>query len=534
MTDAAPTAERQDWPGLDRALTMFALVCVAAACLLYVWRLQDTPAAIGGDEAFFANHGLSIARTGADLNGRHWPLVIQLDPNVDPGLWYQAMLVYLDAIAFTMLPFAEWSARLPVALLAIVNIALAWSVAARFTRHRSAGPVAAMVIALSPIYFFLSRQVVDYICPVFFVLLWLRAVVTLDERSRPRDAFVCGLILAVGVFSYVSSWLMMPVYLLCTIAFCLSKPRRWALSLAAVAGFSIPAGALVLWLAAHPDAWNSVFHRYAGQSMHLPRFNMNGYYRVVDFVSAYWTCWNPAQLFLVGSPNPIIGVRSGGVFAAPVAILFGAGLLAMSRPGARQLLLVAGLLTAPLGPVLYGTPGAIQRQLVLVPFVAIVAGAGAVFLLSRHAAVWRMLAAAAVVASPVVFAVAADDVFAGREDYITRFDPSNFRDLTPALAALDGEAAAPQVVVTIGPYDRRAYWLFHTTKIGNTALRDKALFWEPDAFRAAEVAPGSLVIASSGSALAARLDHACPRVAAVRAEAEVVVWRATTACLAQP
>ena len=530
MTGRGPDAPAADAP---RVVTLLALICVTAACALYLWRLQDTPLAIGGDEAFFANHGLAMATTGADLNGRRLPLVIQLDPNVDPGLWYQAMLVYLEAIAFAVLPFGEWSARLPVALLAIINIALAWHVASRYTRLAFAGPVAAMVIALSPIYFFLSRQVVDYICPILFVLLWLKALIALDDHARRRDAFWCGFILAAGLFSYVSSWLMMPVYLLCTIAFCMTKPRRWSLSLAAAAGFSVPAGALVWWLAAHPDAWNSLVHRYAGQSIQRPGLNINGYYRLVDLVSAYWACWNPAQLFLLGSPNPIIGVRSGGVFVAPVAILFGAGLLAIARPGARRLILLAGLLSAPLGPVFYGTPGAIQRQLVLLPFVAIVAGCGAAILWSRS---WqsRLLVSLTLVACPVVFAFAAYDVFAGREDYVTRFDPSNFRQLTPAIAELDRQLPAPQVVIAIGPYDRRAYWRFHATKTGNTGLRDRAVFWEPEAFRPDAVAENSLIVASASSSLAAQLDRGCGRVAVFRGEADVVVWRATPGCLVKP
>jgi hypothetical protein len=507
---------------------------VAIACVLYLWRLHDTPVAIGGDEAFFANHGLALARTGADLNGRSFPLVIQLDPDVDPGLWYQAMLVYLEALAFLVLPFAEWSARLPVALLAIVNVALAWVVAARYTRQPIAGPIAAMVIALSPIHFFLSRQVVDYICPVLFVLLWLRALSAFDDRPLGRRAFTCGAILGVGLFSYVSSWLMMPVYLLCTIGFCLSKPRPWIHALAAVGGFSVPAAGLGLWLLAHQDAWTSVMHRYAGQSMQLPGLNINSYYRLVDFVSAYWSCWNPAQLFLVGSPNPIIGVRSAGVFVAPVIVLFISGLVAIARPSSRNLVLLAGLLSAPLGPVLYGTPGAIQRQLVLLPFVAIVSGCGAAYLWSRGA-VARLAVWVTVIAGSAVFAYAASDVFAGREDYVTRFDPSNFRELIPVLAELDRLTPAPQVVLTIGPYDRRAYWRFHTDRIGNTSLQRKAVFWEPSSFNSGAVVDNSLIVASAPSDLASELDRACKRVAAVKGEASVVVWRAGgSGCLGKP
>lgn len=524
-----------DWFATSRAPALAIGVCTALVCVLYLVRLHDTPVAIGGDEAFFANHGYAIAQTGRDLNRRLLPLVVQLDPNTDPGLWYQAMLAYMEAAAFTVLPFAEWSARLPVAMLALANIALLAAVARRYTEQRWSAALAALVLASSPIYFFLSRQVVDYICPIAFVLAWLYLLARLEQRPVASTALACGLILGAGLFSYISSWLMMPLYLLGTWAVCFTKPGAVRLCAAAALGFFLPAALLAGWLYGHQDAWASLFNRYAGGgASQLPGLNMGTYYRVADFITAYWSCWNPSQLFLIGTPNPIIGVRSGGVFAAPIAILLVAGLLTL-RPRPLDMILLAGLLTSPLGPVLYGTPGAIQRQLVLLPFVAILAARGAEHLVRSSSRAARAAAVAAMAATPLVFAYAASEVFADRESYVLRFDPSNFRELTPALAALDEQTPAPQVVLAIGPYDRRAYWLFHTQKLGALALRDKAVFWEPSGFQPAMVQANSLIVAASPSPLAERIDRACPRVAVFKGEAQVVVWRADgTGCSPGP
>ena len=506
--------------------TRIIAVATALACVLYLVRLHDTPAALGGDEAVFANHGYAIATTARDLNGRLLPAVIQLDPDTDPGLWYQAMLVYLEAATFVVLPFAEWSARLPVALLAIVNIVLVAVAARRYVPHRPAAVIAAFVLALSPIHFFLSRQALDYICPITVVAAWLYLLARLHERPDARLALACGAVLGAGLFSYIASWLMMPIYLFCTLALCMTKPAPLRLCAAAAAGFAMPAALLLAWLLGHPDAWNSLLARYAGGgAAQLPGLNINTYYRVVDLIGAYWSSWNPAQLFFIGSPNPTIGVRSAGVFAAPVAVLFAAGLLSLrARP--LDLVLLAGLLTSPLGPVLYGTPGAIQRQLVLLPFVSIVAAIGAGRMLQSTSRLARAAALIALIATPIVFAVAVSEVFAERESYVVRFDPSNFRDLTPALAELNRRSPAPQIVLAIGPYDRRAYWLFHTQKLRDHELRDKAIFWEPSGFAAAAVRDNSLIVAAAPSPLAEQLDRACARVASFKGEGDVVVWRA--------
>lgn len=501
-------------------------VAVAVACLLYLWRLHDTPIAIGGDEAFFANHGLSLAQTGKDRNGRLLPLVIQVDPDTDTNLWYQAMLVYLQAAAFLVLPFAEWSARLPVALIAITNVALAWAVAVRYTRSAAAGPVAAMVLALSPIHFFLSRQALDYTFPITFVLLWLWALAAMHDTKRPRDALLCGLVLGLGLFSYIASWMMMPVYLLVTLIVCLVQPARWRLGGMAALGFALPAGALALWLMAHPEALSGLLGRYKVGTAQIPGVNINTFYRVVDLVTAYWSSWNPAHLFLIGSPNPTIGVRTGGVFVAPVVVFFVAGLIAAARHAGLHLVLLAGLVTAPIGPVLYGTPGAIQRQLVLLPFFAIISGLGAVHLWSHRRWPVRLSASLVAAACPAVFAIACYDVFATRDSYATRFDPSNLRTVEPAMAELDRQRPAPKVVLAIGPYDRRAYWFFHTQKNDHLALLRKTAFVEPDQVRIAELVADSLIVVSAPSGLATELDRACTRVAVFRGEAEVVVWRA--------
>ena len=179
----------------------------------------------------------------------------------------------------------------------------------------------------------------------------------------------------------------------------MTRQGRLRLCSAAVLGFALPAAALVAWLYAHPVAWASIVNRYAGDAAQLPGLNINSYYRIVDLVSAYWSYWNPAQLFLVGSPNPTIGVRTAGVFVAPVAILFFAGLLSL-RMRTLDMILLAGLLVSPLGPVLYGTPGAIQRQLVMLPFVAIVSARGAEFLWQQPSRLARLAATLAILASP--------------------------------------------------------------------------------------------------------------------------------------
>jgi hypothetical protein len=215
-------------------------------------------------------------------------------------------------------------------------------------------------------------------------------------------------------------------------------------------------------------------------------------------------------------------------------VLLIAGVIALTVRNHLHIALLVGLVTAPIAPVLYGTPGAIQRQLVLIPFVAVVSALGAVALWNRGTSTARWTLMAMVALCPALFAVAAVDAFANKDSYSVRFDPSNFRELTPAVAALNREIEAPQVVFAIGPYDRRAYWHFHTSKLGEESLRAKAMMVEAPSVRLDDIPANSLIVANAPSPLATVLDRGCTRVAAFRAEADVVIWRVRAGCRSEP
>ena len=83
--------------------------------------------------------------------------------------------------------------------------------------------LAAALMALTPAHFIMSRQALDYICPLPFVLGWLLCLLTYFDTGRTAPLVAGGLLLGVGAYTYISSWMVMPF--LAALTLLLARPR---------------------------------------------------------------------------------------------------------------------------------------------------------------------------------------------------------------------------------------------------------------------------------------------------------------------
>ena len=147
---------------------------------LYLFDLEHTPVYFGGDEAHFAVGAQAIVATGRNVNGDLLPVFFNLaDPlsgKQQPwgDTWYQPLLHYLTAIFVALLPFTVATVRLPMAIVGgIVPPWLMYRVAGRLSGHELSAVVAALIVALAPTHVVLSRQALDYVLPLPFVIGWI-------------------------------------------------------------------------------------------------------------------------------------------------------------------------------------------------------------------------------------------------------------------------------------------------------------------------------------------------------------------------
>ena len=360
---------------------------LTAAFALYSHRLGEVPPYLNLDEAHFGNHAYSLATTGRDLNGNRWPLFISLeDPLGDrPVLawgttWYHPVGFYLIATILAVIHPSEWSIRLPVAIVGVLNLVLIYLVGRRWFGDWRAGAVAAGLLAFTPAHFILSRLALDYLMPVPFVLGWLLAFVILVERPNARLAALSGAVLGLGCYSYVSSWLLMPAYLLMTAIVVRQSLRRPDLVVPLCAGFLAPIAILPLWLLWHPSMPVNILAQYqAGGSRQsiLSAVASGGdvIAAVRTAIAAYWSYFNPSFLFVSGGPSRLVSTGAIGVWPIGMAVLLVMAIVSITRSAmsVRDRVVIAGLLLAPLPAALKGEPFAIQRAVTLLPFGALAA-----------------------------------------------------------------------------------------------------------------------------------------------------------------
>jgi hypothetical protein len=460
---------------------VFALVAA-----LYLFDLSNAPVYFGGDEAHFSAVGHSLAKTGRTLNGDRFPVFVNLaDPLGEPpqpwgDTYYHPFLFYLDAAVMLVAPPTIATARLPVAIIGgLLSPLLLYVVARRIIGESLPALIAALVLALAPVHVILSRQALDYVLPVPFVLGWLWC---LDASLRARNGkYVApaSIILGIGCYSYIASWAVMPMLLAVSWAIWLRAGlERRTIVISAVL-FAMPVLVAPLWIAFHPQMLYDTVARYTAEP----------YGPKAPFVATFISLIKPLLWFVRGGPSLTTATARSGVVLLPVAAMLAAGVVVLARRRDwRSAVIASGLLIGLLPAAVKGELGMIQRAIYVLPFIALTAGFGLAWLWQSRPG--RYVAGLLLAVSIVQFGYFYFDFFT---HYKLRsafyYDPVAFRDVA---AELIHAADAPAFYFTTDLDDASVKWRFYTTLEGRTELLSRARYIEPDEHPSA--APGSMLV----------------------------------------
>jgi 4-amino-4-deoxy-L-arabinose transferase-like glycosyltransferase len=508
-----------------------AIVCVSAVIGLYTFRLGDTPPYIGLDEAHFGVHAQSLAASARDLNGSLLPLFISLadsagdQPELPWGTtWYHPLGFYLIASVLTVLPLAEWAIRLPFALLGVLNLVLIYAVARRWYGDRRIAAAAAALLLLTPAHFILSRLALDYLLPLPFTLAWLLALTELMRAPSRGRAAVTGVILGAGCYAYVSAWLLMPIYLAISVTVAIRAMNRRDLLWPMIGGFALPILALAPWIAWHPQMPFNILAQYqAGEtrrSVLTAIATGTGVLAALqEALATYWSYFNPSFLFVSGGSSRMVSTGSIGVWPVGMAVLMVAGVLRLMRtaPLTVNLIVVAGLLTAPIPAALKGEPFAIQRAVGLLPFGVLLATGGLLLLRDERRLLERLALTIAVISIPVQFSGFFGDYFGEyRVQSARALDVTAFKETAALLIERSDEA--PAIAITAPLYDVSAKWRFYCLKAGRPELLSRTTYFggAVGKLRGLNMPAGSLAVVETVTLDAEALPDGWVRVAAPR------------------
>jgi hypothetical protein len=176
---------------------------------------------------------------------------------------------------------------------------------------------------------------------------------------------------------------MMPVYAALTCVLLWQRraaPRAYGLVAAVFLPLVVP---FAVWVANHPAAFQATVDKYALYD--TAKLNalqgvrsLVSYASVSERLSRYWDFFNPAFLFFGSGIKMMFSTNLVGVFLFPIAVFLPIGVVDAVRNHRRalNLVLVLGLVSAPLAVALVAEQNAIFRGLCLLPFSILLATAG--------------------------------------------------------------------------------------------------------------------------------------------------------------
>jgi 4-amino-4-deoxy-L-arabinose transferase-like glycosyltransferase len=472
---------------------LLALLLAGSGAWLYLTRLGDVPAYLMHDEVQGALQAHAIATTGRDLSGRLLPLYFT-EPEFPPGR--DPVLVYVTAAGLKLLPFTEWGTRAPTALMAVLNVVLMFVAARSLFQSTAIGLVAALMLLLTPVHFIRGRLLLSPLYTLPFILGWLWALARFEARPGPRRLAAAAGWLALGAYSYLAAVVMMPVYLLLTLAIGYrshgARAVRWA-----VATFAMVLVPMVLWYATHPERNAQIVSAYQLD-------DANAQLPIARWIRSYWAFFDPSFLFVSGDASLINSTREAGFYPAAFAVLMPIGLYGLLKT--RQplpLVIVAGLLTAPLVSVISGAIE-MNRVMFAIPFGVLTAAYGSFVLLRGGPWLQRAAGVALVAAIPWQFAGFYSGYLGGYRLTSAPWFAGNAREgLLELMTQAEGATGPIYLSVEIEWVHRT--WRFYAIQSGRLHLADRATYFrEPPA----DAAPGAVLICPADSPICRALPAA--------------------------
>lgn len=548
-SSGAPLARYND--GSVRAasvkIPLLALLVWLLAAMLYGTRLGYSPIYMMHDELKFVLQAHAIASTGCSLTGDCLPVYFT-EPEFPAGR--DPAAIYATALALRVLPLSEASARLPSALIGALDVVLVFVLAQRLLARTWLALLAAVLMACTPAHFLRSRLALSPHYAIPFILAWLLCLEAMFRHLSPGSAPIrprrgeqarwaavgAGTSLGLGMYAYLAAIVMMPLYLLTSLA-----GLRWAAAAGElglqrcrrglVAGFLVCLVPMGAWHMAHPERIAQIAAAYRvfsdpGRTPAASTLGPSPSSAILPAASAassaaqqftaflarrldvYWSAFNPDFLFLEGAVGLIDSTRRAGVFPAAFGILMPVGLWHCLRRGGDLpgRVVAVGLLTAPLATALSGHLE-MNRVLFLLPFGVLAAGFGAARLLTARQTSVRWTGVALVAAVPLQFAGFYGDYMGA---YRLRSSAAFGGNLRSALEVVlrDRQIPAEADIVVSGriPYAER-YWRFYALKEGRGDLLDRVRYVD-ESIGLEATAAGSYLVCQAQAPACAGVDPA--------------------------
>ena len=339
-----------------------------------VYRLNNLPVSMFGDEVDASYHAWSLATTLHDYRGHFLPSYIQSFAE-----WRAPLEMYVVAPFVGLMGPSTFSARLPMALLGVLSIYLTYLIINLLfpeerhllpihSRLPDAGTIAALVLALTPWHIHYTRNVVEQ--PPLFALILLGVYFYLKAKNRPIFYPLSLFFFILTFYTYSIANLATP-FIVIILLICFPPKVKDLIQKKTLGGLFIS------FLTVIPIAYQILFGQAAGRFKLINIANdhvvleqivldrnrpwlaspllekiFNNKLTAVggEFAKNYLTAISPEFLFITGDPIYRQNVDKFGAFLLVLAPFFFIGLfVAIFRKNKSGLFLVLWFLLIPIG-----------------------------------------------------------------------------------------------------------------------------------------------------------------------------------------
>ncbi|MCS7092103.1 MAG: glycosyltransferase family 39 protein [Patescibacteria group bacterium] len=147
---------------------IFLFFILFIASFLRLWKLDEVPVSMFGDELDVGYHAYSILKTGKDYSGNFMPLHFQ-----SLAEWRTPLYLYTSVPTVAIFGISPYGVRLPAAIFGILTILGIYLLAKQVFNKDYFGLIVAFVLALSPWHIQYSRAGFEVTMLLFFLVFGL-------------------------------------------------------------------------------------------------------------------------------------------------------------------------------------------------------------------------------------------------------------------------------------------------------------------------------------------------------------------------
>jgi len=460
---------------------LIAITLIAAFLRLY--RLDTIPPGINRDEASIGITASSLVTTGKDEYGRKLPVSFE-----SFGDWKLPLYIYTTIPFIQVFGLTELAVRLPSAIAGIVSVVGVYFLANLLFGSQTLALISALSLALSPWHIHISRVESEAIVSVFLSIMGSLYFITAVRNRSLKHLITSGVLLALTYYTYHGNHISTSLLVMGLFAIywkdVIRIPRWW---MAVGVGLCITGIILTATFAADHTKISgiSIFGdpTVVHAQIELPRLSHDNpdsivaklmhnrvTYAIVTISQNYLRSYGPEFLFIKGGGNRAHNIQGYGNLHGIEALLLILGVIWLMNSilshthGEKQKeskLVIWWLLLGGVASAITKDAPHSNRMLMVVPALAITAGAGAQLFIRSSLRFWKYTA----IAILIIGYVAGTGYYLDRYFvHFPKYEAANwgyaYKKLTPIL--FSPENSSKNIIMTHPESSPYAYILFYS------------------------------------------------------------------------